>query len=78
MKQRITLRPRDGELLVEVADNGKGFDPRTAGADGHLGITGMRERVEILGGTFSVESSPDRGTVIHASLPMVELELEND
>lgn len=78
VKQRITLRPRDGELRVEVADNGKGFAPRTASADGHLGITGMRERVEILGGTFSVESSPDCGAVIHASLPMAELELEND
>jgi signal transduction histidine kinase len=38
----------------------------------------MRERVEILGGTFSVESAPGRGTVIRASLPVAPLEAEHD
>lgn len=73
-EQRVTLKGRDGELLVEVADAGRGFDPGTAGADGHLGIEGMRERVEILGGTFSVQSAPDRGTVVRATLPLAGLE----
>lgn len=76
--QRVTLKMRDAELLVEVADGGRGFDPRTAGAEGHLGIAGMRERVEILGGTFSVQSAPDRGTVVRASLPVAALELEHE
>ena len=73
-----TLKMRDAELLVEVADGGRGFDPRTAGAEGHLGIAGMRERVEILGGTFSVQSAPARGTVVRASLPVAALELEHE
>lgn len=77
-EQRITLKMRDGELCVEVADNGSGFDPRTEGAEGHLGIVGIRERVEILGGTFSVQSAPDRGTVIRASLPLAALELKHE
>jgi signal transduction histidine kinase len=72
--QRITLAVRDGELQVEVADDGRGFDPGKAGADGHLGIEGMRERVQILGGTFGVRSAPDRGTVVRASLPLSGLE----
>ena len=76
--QRITLKMREGELLVEVSDSGRGFDPLTASAEGHLGIAGMRERVEILGGTFSVQSAPDRGTVVRASLPMAALELERE
>ncbi|MEX2163563.1 MAG: sensor histidine kinase [Sulfuricaulis sp.] len=74
--QRVTLITRDGQLLVEVADGGKGFDPRIAVADGHLGLAGMRERVEILGGSFSVQSTPGQGTVIRASLPVAPLETE--
>jgi len=72
--QRVTLRRLNGELLVEVADHGKGFDAHTAMTDGHLGIAGMRQRVEILGGTFSVESAPGEGTLIRASLPLAALE----
>jgi len=68
--QRVSLNARDGQLLVEVTDGGKGFDPGTTDAVGHIGLAGMRERVEILGGTFSVRSAPDQGTVIQATLPM--------
>lgn len=73
--QRVTLGSGGGELHVEVADGGGGFDPLTAGADGHLGIEGMRERVEVLGGTFSVQSAPGEGTVVRASLPLAGLEV---
>jgi len=76
--QRVTLNMRDGHLLIEVADGGAGFDLQTAVAEGHLGLAGMRERVEILGGTFDVESAPDRGAVIRASLPMALLEAEHE
>jgi len=76
--QRVTLGRRDRQLTVEVADRGRGFDVRAAAADGHLGLAGMRERVEILGGTFSVESAPGRGTVIRASLPVAPLEAEHE
>ena len=69
-EQRVTVAGHDGQLVVEVADRGKGFDPRAATADGHLGLAGMRERVETLGGTFSVESAPGQGTRIRASLPL--------
>jgi signal transduction histidine kinase len=77
-EQRVTLSTCDGELLVEVADGGKGFDPQAAVAEGHLGLAGMRERVEILGGRFSVQSTPGRGAVIRASLPVAPLEAEHE
>jgi len=77
-EQRVTLSTRDGQLLVEVADGGKGFDPGAAVAEGHLGLAGMRERVEILGGTFSVQSASGQGTVIRASLPLAPLEAEHE
>lgn len=72
--QHVTIRRHDGELLVEVADHGRGFDARAEVTDGRLGLAGMRQRVEILGGTFSVESAPGEGTLIRASLPLAALE----
>lgn len=60
-----------GWLRVEVADGGPGFDPATLGTSAeHLGLVGMRERAESLGGAFRVESAPDRGTRIVADLPL--------
>jgi signal transduction histidine kinase len=76
--QQVTLERRNGNLMVEVADRGKGFEPQAAVAEGHLGLAGMRERVEILGGTFSVQSAPGRGTVIRATLPVAPLEVEHE
>lgn len=61
----------DSVALV-VRDDGAGFDPsdpRTAARPGHLGIVGMRERVELAGGTFLITSAPGRGTVVRAVLP---------
>ena len=74
--QRVQMAKHDSQLLVEVADSGKGFDPSTAADEGHLGLTGMRERVEILGGTFGIDSAAGRGTVIRAMLPLALLEQE--
>ena len=69
--QRVTLTQRDGQsVLVEIADGGKGFEQGFVAADGHLGLAGMRERVEILGGTFSVQSALGHGTLIRAALPL--------
>lgn len=76
--QCVHLTRRDGQLLVEITDHGPGFDPRLEIAAGHLGLAGMRERVEILGGAFSVESAPGRGTVVRASLPVALLEAEHE
>lgn len=68
----------DGNLIVEIGDSGKGFDSLAVIADGHLGLAGMRERVEILGGTFDVHSASGDGTVIRAHLPLAMLEVEGE
>jgi signal transduction histidine kinase len=68
--QRVTLDVADSQLVVEVRDEGKGFDPTASIAGEHLGLQGMRERVELLGGRFDVQSAPERGTVVRASLPL--------
>lgn len=76
--QRVRLDARDGVLSVEVADSGTGFDPLAALGEGHLGLAGMRERVEILGGTFGVESAPGCGTVVRAALPLAPAEADSE
>lgn len=65
----VLLRVQDGQLHVDVHDNGSGFDPLNIG-QGHHGLSGMRYRVESQGGRLRVDSSPGQGTLIHAHLPM--------
>lgn len=69
--QRVTLCYDAGRLHVEVADGGAGFGRAdSAVGDDHLGLAGMRERVESLGGNFRVESAPGQGTRVIADLSL--------
>ena len=68
--QRVVVSNADGQLLLTVSDYGLGFDPRKVNAHGHLGLEGMRERVEILGGSFQLQTGTGQGTVIQVSMPM--------
>jgi signal transduction histidine kinase len=69
-EHRVAVAKSDAQLTVSVSDNGAGFDPKTADTAGRVGLEGMRERVEILGGTFQLQTAPGQGTVIQASLPL--------
>jgi len=63
IKQNVTCRIDGGELELEVSDGGPGFQPETAtGKDGGLGLIGLRERIESLGATLQVQSTPGNGT----------------
>jgi signal transduction histidine kinase len=58
-----------GEAAVAVIeDDGSGFDPARV-RDGALGLTGMRERVTLVGGTLTLESTPGQGTTLVAEVP---------
>jgi signal transduction histidine kinase len=65
-KVRVAVRQSDGELLVEVQDDGTGFDAET-GSQG-FGLAGMRERVSLADGTLTVNSGA-KGTLVRARLP---------
>ena len=56
-------------LAVSIRDDGAGFEPRQP-YPGHLGLQTMRERVEQLGGTLTLNSTPGEGTVVEARLPL--------
>jgi signal transduction histidine kinase len=57
-------------LRLAVSDRGAGFDPHAAEHCGRLGLAGMRERAELLGGTFEVESRQGEGTVVRVCWPL--------
>ena len=68
----VRLRTDDGRLLLEVADDGVGFDPSAPELRSrHLGLTSMEERAARLGGRVEVESAPGAGTTVRLAVPHV-------
>ena len=63
----ITLVRKEAAAVVVIEDDGQGFDPEAVRA-GALGFTGMRERVELVGGRLTVETSPGAGTTVVAEV----------
>ncbi len=69
----VSLRRLGGGLCLTVHDNGKSFDVATAlygKGNARLGLLGMRERVEMIGGEFSMKSDPAHGTTLQALVPL--------
>lgn len=68
--QHVEVRAEERRLLVDVSDCGEGFDSDVAATEGHMGLAGMRQRIEILGGSFELQSRPGQGTRIRVVLPL--------
>ncbi|TLM87055.1 sensor histidine kinase [Pseudarthrobacter sp. NamE5] len=69
----VTLGFLPESVTLDIYDDGAGFDPAAAAppsAAGGYGLRAMRQRVEQLGGVFSVESTPGDGTIVAAQLPV--------
>ncbi len=66
----IMLERRNGRVRVIIEDDGKGFALHKAASSGRLGLYGMRERVELLNGTFTIESEPGQGTSVFVEVPL--------
>jgi signal transduction histidine kinase len=71
----VTLSYSDGEVILDVRDDGVGFAPSaaTGGRDAGFGLTAMRQRVLRVGGTLEIESEPGGGTAISARVPALTL-----
>jgi signal transduction histidine kinase len=69
----VIIEGRERELRLIIEDDGKGFDPADVkvpdSPGGGLGISGMRERVDLIGGTLDIESSVEGGTTIYVRSP---------
>ena len=67
---RVELAAVGQDIALTVSDDGRGFDAVALPAgEGSLGIYGMMERAELLGGSFQIESSPGQGTTVRVALP---------
>jgi PAS domain S-box-containing protein len=66
----IRLELREGQLRLRVRDNGKGITQKETENPKSLGILGMRERVLLLGGRFSIRGKPGQGTTATVSIPI--------
>jgi signal transduction histidine kinase len=68
---RIDLRREGNQIRASVRDDGKGFDPEAEGRSHRgLGLLGIRERVEALRGTISIQSAPGEGAHVLVTLPI--------
>ena len=65
----VQFAVHDDQLVLEIRDNGQGFDPETATRSGHYGLLGMRERARLAGGTLTIQSHMGRGTHIKLLIP---------
>ena len=66
----ITVIVAEGRVRALVEDDGSGFDTSTAPTRGHLGLKGMAERADLLGGTVVLSSVPGSGTTVLLDLPV--------
>ncbi len=65
----IVATQREDRLVLVVEDDGQGFDEHEVMRNGALGIVGMRERAEMLGGKLTIESAPGKGTSVYIEVP---------
>lgn len=66
----VTLAGSDRALVLTILDDGGGFDASAPSRHAHLGLTSMRERVRLAGGTLTVDARPGAGTRIEARVPV--------
>jgi len=66
----VRLAYEKDSLLLQVADDGLGFDPSLWTAERHFGLLGMQERVNVLGGEFRLQTTPGCGTMVEVRVPL--------
>ncbi|OWP64015.1 hypothetical protein CDA63_06000 [Hymenobacter amundsenii] len=66
----LTVARRPDQLHLSITDDGVGFVPGPAPASGGIGLAGIHNRVELLGGTLAIDSRPGQGTTITIDLPL--------
>jgi two-component system sensor histidine kinase DegS len=71
-KVAVATRAEDGDWVLEIRDDGRGFDVASVASRGrrNFGIQFMQERAELIGARFDVRSQPDEGTVVRLAIPM--------
>jgi NarL family two-component system sensor histidine kinase YdfH len=70
----VNISFEQGSLLVEIIDDGKGFEPNKV-ATGH-GLLNIKERVSLLKGSVTIDSSPERGTILKVGIPVNKIQYD--
>ncbi|MCB0050769.1 MAG: sensor histidine kinase, partial [Caldilinea sp.] len=65
----VRLAREEGDVVLAVCDDGRGFDPAQAAPAGHYGLLGMHERARLLGGSLTVTSAAGEGTCVRLAAP---------
>ena len=73
---KVSLYRDNGRTVLEISDDGQGFDPDKGPSHLSGGLLGMRERTRILGGELTIESNPGKGTRVRVSPPPLSGEKE--
>ncbi|MGK2933264.1 MAG: sensor histidine kinase [Solirubrobacterales bacterium] len=73
IRTSVSITEDAGQVTVIVEDDGKGFSPLAANG-GRFGLSGMRERVDLVDGTMEIDSSPGKGTCVEVHLPALHRE----
>jgi two-component system sensor histidine kinase NreB len=66
----VKLQLDEKVIEIEISDQGQGFNPNEVDVSSHMGLTSMSERAYAVGGLLEIDSSPAKGTRIHAALPL--------
>jgi len=66
---KVRLAEENGDLTLEVHDNGRGIGEDELANASSLGILGMRERALLLGGTLTITGQPGKGTTVRIRIP---------
>ena len=65
----VTLTIKEQMLKLEIQDNGLGFDPNNI-PSGHYGLLGLRERARLISGTLTLDTAPQKGTILTIQIPV--------
>jgi signal transduction histidine kinase len=68
---QVLVQAEDGHVVLEVRDDGRGFDP-AAGHPGHFGLDSMHSRANEIGGDLTIDSTPGSGTLVRVCVPADE------
>ncbi|HEX9116646.1 MAG TPA: MASE3 domain-containing protein [Anaerolineae bacterium] len=66
----VIIERKAASVIAIIEDDGIGFEPALPEREGRLGLVGMRERIELLGGHLTIESLPGAGTTVFAEVPL--------
>ena len=74
----VAVTEAGDDIVLRLKDNGDGFDVAAPGPEGHFGMAMMRERAQVGGGRFEVESAPGDGTTITVRFPIALLQRDQE